>query len=129
MAIVIIHGEVKLNDSKTKASIWEVVPVTYADGNTYERKTLWDIWFSAPVSFETGDWIEVKGQLSTGIKKTKNEDGSVTIGTWTSKDGAIFQKIEHIINEPTLLQVKAKAAPKEAALDLDDLAKYGNAPF
>lgn len=129
MASVTIHGEVKLNESKTKATLWEITSVTYADGNTYERKTPWTVWFNAPVSFESGDWIEVKGQLSTAIKKTKNEDGTFTIGTWTAKDGTIFQTIEHVINEPALLQVRPATAPKQASVDADDLAKYGNAPF
>jgi len=129
MAVVTIHGEVKLSESRTKVLLWEINSVTYADGNTYERKTPWTIWFSAPVSFETGDWIEVKGQLSTAIKKTKNEDGTFTIGTWTGKDGTTWQTIEHTINDPMILQLRPATTPKEAATDLDDLAKYGNAPF
>ena len=129
MASVTIHGEVKLSESRTKVLLWEISSVTYADGNTYERKTPWTIWFSAPVSFETGDWIEVKGQLSTSIKKTKNEDDTITIGTWTAKDGTIFQTIEHTINDPMILQLRPATTPKEAAVDLDDLGKYGNAPF
>jgi hypothetical protein len=115
MATVQIHGDAKVSESKRSVSIWEHFTVTYKDGNTFERKRKWTVWFPNEVSFEDGDWIEVKGELGT---KT---------GTY-EKNGETLHTVEHSINEPTIVQVKPKSPAKEA-VDLDDLAKYGNAPF
>lgn len=116
MATVQVHGTAKVSESKRTVSIWEEFTVTYKDGNSFERKRKWTVWFNNEVSFNTGDWIEVKGELST---KTGSYE----------KDGETVQTVEHSINEPKLLQVSAKTQEKVPTVDLDDLAKYGNAPF
>jgi hypothetical protein len=116
MATVQIHGDAKVSESRRAVTLWEAFTVTYKDGNTFERKRKWTIWFASEVSFNDGDWIEVKGELGT-------KPGSY------EKDGETIHTVEHSINEPKLLQVKAKTQAQTSAVDLDDLAKYGNAPF
>jgi hypothetical protein len=116
MATVQIHGTAKVSESKRTVTIWEEFTVTYKDGNTFERKRKWSIWFPNEVSFNDGDWIEVKGELGT---KTGSYE----------KDGETIHTVEHSINEPKLLQVSAKTQAKEPTVDVDDLAKYGSAPF
>ncbi len=117
MAQVIINGEAKVSDSRTSVTIWEEFVVEYKDGNKFERKRKWQVWFNAPVSFETGDWVEIKGDLSTKLETYE-------------KDGETKTAVGHTINNPLIISLKQKNgfadAPRE---DLDDLAKYGNAPF
>jgi hypothetical protein len=115
MAKVTISGEAKISDSGTAVTIWEDFIVEYKDGNKFERKRKWVIWFNSQVTaFETGDWVEVSGELGTKLETY-------------DKDGETKSAVGHSINEPRVLQVKPKTATK--TVDLDDLAKYGNAPF
>lgn len=116
MAQVIINGEAKVSESRTSVTIWEDFVVEYKDGNKFERKRKWTVWFNSQVSFETGDWVEIKGELSTKIETYE-------------KDGETKSAVGHTINNPTMLQVKQKDGSSSKPADLDDLAKYGNAPF
>ena len=88
----------------------------YKDGNKFERKRKWQVWFNGLTDINTGDWVELKGELGTKLEAYE-------------KDGEAKSAVGHSINDPQVLQVKPKSVAKEAAVDLDDLAKYGNAPF
>jgi hypothetical protein len=116
MATVIISGEAKVSESRKSLTIWEDFVVEYKDGNKFERKRKWQVWFNGITDINTGDWVEVKGELGTKLEAYE-------------KDGETKSAVGHSINDPIVLQVKAKQEPKTAAVDLDDLAKYGNAPF
>ena len=118
MAKVIISGEAKVSESRKSLTIWEDYIAEYADGNKYERKRMWTVWFQQPIqTIETGDWVELKGELSTKLETYE-------------KDGEEKTAVGHTINHPVILQHKAKEAPVEAKpRDLDDEAKYGGMPF
>jgi hypothetical protein len=116
MAVVIISGEAKVSESRRSLTIWEDFVVEYKDGNKFERKRKWQVWFNGVTDINTGDWVEVKGELGTKLEAYE-------------KDGETKSAVGHSINDPQVLQVKAKQEPKQAAVDPDDLAKYGNAPF
>jgi hypothetical protein len=116
MAVVIISGEAKVSESRRSLTIWEDFVVEYKDGNKFERKRKWQVWFNGVTDINTGDWVELKGELGTKLEAYE-------------KDGETKSAVGHSINDPQILKVKAKQEPKSAAVDLDDLAKYGNAPF
>jgi hypothetical protein len=116
MALVIIQGEAKVSESRRSLTVWEDFIVEYADGNKFERKRKWQVWFNGLTDVNSGDWVEIKGELGTKLETY-------------DKDGETKSAVGHSINDPIVLQVKPKSLPKEAAVDLDDLAKYGNAPF
>ena len=114
MALVIIQGEAKVSESRRSLTVWEDFIVEYADGNKLERKRKWQVWFNGLTDINTGDWVEIKGELGTKLETYE-------------KDGETKNAVGHSINDPQVLQVKAKSEPKPR--DLDDEAKYGNAPF
>jgi hypothetical protein len=117
MASVTIHGDVKLNESRRGVTIWEHFTQTYKDGVTYERKRKWVVWFENPVSFNDGDWIELKGELTTKVSSYE-------------KDGETKFAVDHSINNPLIIKIQTKQEePAAKVRDLDDEAKYGNAPF
>jgi hypothetical protein len=117
MASVIINGEVKVSESRKSVTLWEDFIVEYKDGNKFERKRKWTIWFDQQTSLETGDWVEIKGELSTKVETYE-------------KDGETKTAVGHTINNPALLQLKPNSdAPATKPRDLDDEAKYGTAPF
>jgi hypothetical protein len=116
MAAVIVSGEAKVSESRKSLTIWEDFIVEYKDGNKFERKRKWTVWFNQAIqSIETGDWVEIKGELSTKLEAYE-------------KDGETKSAVGHTINNPLILQHKQKqAAPDTKIRDLDDEAKY--APF
>jgi len=117
MATVIISGEAKVSESRKSLTVWEEFIVEYKDGNKFERKRKWQVWFNGFIdSIESGDWVEIKGELGTKLETYE-------------KDGETKTAVGHAINDPQILQVKPKTQPKDKAVDADDLAKYGNAPF
>lgn len=119
MATVQINGEVKVSESKKVVTIWEEYLASYfQDGSQKTRpaKRKWTIWFNTPIAIENGDFLEVRGELSTRM------------GTY-EKDGEIKNAVEHSINNPEIVQLKQIPQDKPKNVDLDDLAKYGHAPF
>jgi hypothetical protein len=114
MALVIIQGEAKVSESRKSLTVWEDFIVEYADGNKFERKRKWQVWFNGLTDINTGDWVEIKGELGTKLETYE-------------KDGETKSAVGHSINDPQVLQVKAKAEQKPR--DLDDEAKYGGMPF
>ena len=116
MAKVIISGEAKVSESRKSLTVWEDFIVEYADGNKFERKRKWQVWFNGLTDINSGDWVEIKGELGTKLETYE-------------KDGETKTAVGHSINDPQVLQVKTKEQPSTASVDLDDLAKYGNAPF
>lgn len=114
MALVIIQGEAKVSESRRSLTVWEDFVVEYADGNKFERKRKWQVWFNGLTDINTGDWVEIKGELGTKLETYE-------------KDGETKSAVGHSINDPQVLQVKPKTVEK--VRDLDDEAKYGNAPF
>jgi len=114
MATVIIQGEAKVSESRRSLTIWEDFIVEYADGKKFERKRKWQVWFNGLTDINTGDWVELEGELGTKLEEYE-------------KDGETKSAVGHSINNPHVRQVKPKTVEK--VRDLDDEAKYGNAPF
>jgi hypothetical protein len=116
MAKVTISGDAKVSDSRTSVTIWEDFIVEYKDGNKFERKRKWTVWFNqAQQTIETGDWVEISGELGTKLETYE-------------KDGETKTAVAHSINDPHVIQVKSKE-PVTKVRDLDDEAKYGGMPF
>lgn len=117
MAVVIINGEAKVSESRKTVTIWEDFIVEYKDGNKFERKRKWTVWFDQQTPIENGDWVELKGELTTKLETYE-------------KDGETKTAVGHTINEPVILQHKPKIdTPAPKVRDLDDEAKYGGMPF
>jgi len=114
MALVIISGEAKVSESRKSLTVWEDFVVEYADGNKFERKRKWQVWFNGLTDINTGDWVEIRGELGTKLETYE-------------KDGETKSAVGHSINDPEVLRVRAKAEQKPR--DLDDEAKYGGMPF
>ena len=114
MALVIISGEAKVSESRRSLTVWEDFVVEYADGNKFERKRKWQVWFNGITDINSGDWVEIRGELGTKLETYE-------------KDGETKSAVGHSINDPEVLRVRAKAEQKPR--DLDDEAKYGGMPF
>lgn len=118
MATTRVNGDVKVSESGKALTLWETYTYEYLENGVpklREAKRKWTIWFTKPVEgILSGDWVEIEGQLGTKV------------GAW-EKDGETKSVVDHIINAPSILAHKAVAQSKP--VDLDDAAKYGNAPF
>lgn len=113
MASVKITGIVKTTSKDYLANVWEEYFVEIK-GSKREFKRKWTVWFSEAHKLEEGDRVTIEGLLGTKVVD------------WQAPDGAIKTLIDHVINEPKVLEIMVK---KEKTRDLDDEAKYGTAPF
>jgi hypothetical protein len=114
MAIVRITGIVKTTSKDYLANIWEEY-IIEMKGTQKEFKRKWTIWFEYPHGLLDGDRVTIEGEL--GTKSVE----------WQTPEGQTKNLVDHVINSPKLLERFEKKP--ERVVDLDDLAKYGNAPF
>jgi hypothetical protein len=113
MAKVIVSGDVKVSESGKQVTLWEVYDYTFKGEHgfvTKEARRKWVIWFEFESPLRSGDWVELEGQFSSKI------------GFWV-KDGETKNVVDHVINDPRILQ--HKPMPQDKPVDVDDQAKYG----
>ena len=115
MASVTFSGKVTANDKNDRLlTLWEEYTYEFK-GEIKTGKRKWTLWFMKPHGLATGDWIEVRGDLSTKSVE------------WTTPEGDVKHLVDHIINGPELLRHQSNQ-PIER--DLDDASKYGDSvPF
>lgn len=117
MAKAQLTGTISVSETTPRlVTLWELYTYEFK-GDRVEGKRKWSIWFpNGEHGLKSGDWVEVKGDLSTKAVE------------WTAPSGDVKHLVDHIINEPTLVAHNpAEPAPK--VRDLDDEAKYGGMPF
>lgn len=117
MAKVQINGTISVSEMYPRlVTLWEQYDYEYK-GEPKQGKRKWSVWFITDAhGLATGDWVELNGSLSTKAVE------------WNTPGGDVKNLVDHIVNNPELINHKPKA-PAEKPRDLDDEAKYGGMPF
>ena len=120
MALVKVNGTITLPKSgyKSYVNLWELYDLP--NGNSAKR--LWKVWTTAlPTDIVEGSWIEVEGDFS--IRVDVDMDGQIR--TYQDKNGNTITAHAISIQNPAIIQIKAKDNSGAIGHDLDDERKYG----
>ena len=110
--------------------VWELMTRDTREGKLYEKKRRWTIFFNQPHGIAEGSFVAIESEWIDAVIATKvDEQGNKVTDTWTDANGVEQPNIEYQMRAPEIKLVKERDEKPTENRDLDDLAKYGNAPF
>lgn len=112
MAEVRVTGIIRNNKSGNSFTLLEDYFVEIK-GEKKHWQRRWQVWMTESHAYADDERLTIEGELGTKVD------------TWDSPNGT-KQTVSHSINNPKVVERIGSVA---RTVDLDDLAKYGNAPF
>ena len=119
-ATIQVAGKVQLTKSGNTSvlTLWDT---SYNDRLQKDIKTAYKVWVDVPGDWTEGTWCEIKGTVS--MRPRIGMDGNPM--TYVDSKGNTITAHDLNINDVTILNAKIAQAPSAAAVDLDDVRKYG----